>query len=192
MHPTLERVVSSPTTLPQTSVLSNYLSNSTSCHGQGDCPCHSCHVKEVYPCLPSHGSGCQVIRDFLADSASHLDQIDCSSDLCLQDHFLIMHDKCYSSKDSCHPVLFPVANIYPLHPPVAALNPLLHCTVAADLPSSLMATPNPLQSLVEAINLVLSVTVQEVGYMFLSSYFLVSFYHALCLIVCYSSFCISI
>ncbi len=91
--------------LPQTSVSNHVL---TPCHGQGDCPCHSC--------LPSHSSGGQVIRYFSADSASHLDQGDCSSDLCLQNHFLRMHGICYSPKNSCHPFLFPATNT-PLHIP---------------------------------------------------------------------------
>lgn len=161
---TLRRELSVPQQQEPISPSSNIsLSNHvlTPCHGQGDCPCHSCHGQGGHPRLPSHSSGGQVIRDFLADSASHLDQGDCSSDLCLQDHFLRMHGICYSPKDSCHPFLFPAATIYPLRPPVAAVNPLLRPIMTFLLPPSLVVTSVPLQSLVATINLLLSVTALE-------------------------------
>lgn len=100
---TLWRELSVPQQQEPISPLSNIsLSNHvlTPCHGQGDCPCHSCHGQGGHPSLPSHSSGGQVIRDFSADSAPHLDQGDCSSDLCLQGHFLRIYGKCYSPKDS--------------------------------------------------------------------------------------------
>ncbi len=116
----------SPSALPQTSVSNHVL---TPCHGQGDCPCHSC--------LPSHSSGGQVIRDFSADSASHLDQGDCSSDLETTSSECMV----YATLPKTAVILFfsqrqTLHSIYPLHPPVA-VNPLLHPMMDTDLsPSS--------------------------------------------------------